>query len=192
MMSNLPFCWQQNVFSSLQSKSTFSYLFSFALIQKQFSVISWGLICNQRDGFFNSWVFHLSLRNHYFQTQCPIAASRCLGSNPCNIFPQSVCNKIQVPQEAKVLLKKKQFRLSESWGFEAEWNKTCFFLIIPLKVFLKKACVHRYSSSAGYVTHHFARLCDHETIFLQDSGFLCPNYQLQTMSVNFSHGYQHR
>lgn len=126
-MLNSPFCWQQNVFSSLQSKSTFSYLFSFAFIQKQFSVISWGLICNQReDWLVSSRVFHLSQPNHYVQTQRPRAASQCLWSNLCKIVLRTVFSEIWAQQEVKLLLGK-------MLGIEAEWNEVCFFSVLLLQ-----------------------------------------------------------
>lgn len=43
------------MFSSLQSKSVFSYLFSLTFIQKQFSDISFGPICNGRKATPHSW-----------------------------------------------------------------------------------------------------------------------------------------
>lgn len=110
-MLNLPFCWQQNVFSSLQSKSTFSYLFSFAFIQKQFSVISWGLICNQRK---IDWVIKslgvLSVPDHiYIQTQHPTAASTCLWNNPLRFFPKVYSMKYRFCRNLRFYLRKESF-----------------------------------------------------------------------------------
>ena len=152
-MLNLPFCWQQNVFSSLQSKSTFSYLFSFAFIQKQLSVISWGLICNQReDWFITRRVFRLPQNNHYVQTRRPTAASQYLWSNPYMIFLQSVFNKIQFLQEVKLLLGKKL-------GMEAEWKEVCFISIILLRVFnIMLMC------PITSITQNFPRLCNQLTV----------------------------
>lgn len=95
---NLPFCWQQNVFSSLQSKSVFSYLFSLTFIQKQFSDISFGPICNGRKVTPNSWAGPITAH----RSGSP-SSSRCLWSQLFQICPQRWPSDRYILQNTEVL-----------------------------------------------------------------------------------------
>lgn len=88
------------MFSSLQSKSVFSYLFSLTFIQKQFSDISFGPICNQRRG-----------------THKHLSSSPILAQSQHNQYPQApadVCGVSSLRSDPK--LAQWQIYSSESWG----------------------------------------------------------------------------